>query len=462
MTADSFSATLGALLMFTGNDNNTWGNNANTAVFQVFEDSIANVLTEVVTGGALDLSGSPPPAAASQVRYAAIIFSGVLGSAQSIVVPNLTKFWWIQNTTSGAFALTIKTPSGSASTAIPQNSGWQLVQCDGANVITVSPFNSKQIQMPDGSVSAPPFSNITEPNSGWYRAGTQDWRLSINGADVVQFTGPGASSPSFNSLVPPGTVVASDSILAPSGWVQLFGQAVSRPVANGGSIDTYKGVWGAITATCVGSTNGNTSVTGLTTDMRGKGLNKAFVEGTGISLGTTITFTGATTATLSAVSGTHAGQTLTILPFGQGDGSTTFNVRDGRGTPMTGRGDMGGTDRLVITVAGGNYDGTLLATNRAANDVPGGAQNLTLTQAQLPAFKPGIQITDPGHAHTQQVSGTTGGQVSVAQGGNGAGQLGNIASNTTGITAAFSSNLGSGATTPIMNPAGITNLIMKL
>jgi hypothetical protein len=39
------------------------------------------------------------------------------------VVPNLTKWWFVSNQTSGAFTLKFKTPSGSASTAIPQPSG---------------------------------------------------------------------------------------------------------------------------------------------------------------------------------------------------------------------------------------------------------------------------------------------------------------------------------------------------
>src|SRR5262249_5283560 len=141
MTADTYSSDgIGVLLMGTGNDNNIWGSNQNTGVFQTLADAITNALTSAVTGGTLDLSGSPPPAAASQVRYAGLIFTGTLVSNQTIQVPNLNKWWLVQNATAGAFTLKLKTPSGSASTAIPQNSGWQLVQCDGANNIVVWPF----------------------------------------------------------------------------------------------------------------------------------------------------------------------------------------------------------------------------------------------------------------------------------------------------------------------------------
>lgn len=225
MTADSYSNTLGFLEMATGNDNNAWGSNANASVFQVFEDAIANVLSSAVTGGTLDLSGSPPPAAASQVRYAALIFTGTLTSNQILKVPNLTKWWWVSNQTSGAYTLTIKTPSGSASAAIPQNSGWQLVQCDGANNLIVSPFNSKQVQMPDGTVSAPAYSNINETNSGWYRHGASDWRLAIAGTDILQVTGSvvnvltGTLEQGGSSLLITGnTVDAADGTVAAPGF----------------------------------------------------------------------------------------------------------------------------------------------------------------------------------------------------------------------------------------------------
>lgn len=139
MAADTFTSTLGTLVMQTGNDNNTWGGNANSFVFQILEDSIANVLTSAVTGGTLDLSGSPPPAAASQVRYYSLKFTGVLTSNQTVIVPNLTKMWLVENLTTGSFSLFIKTTSGTA-TQIPQGT-MKYVRCDGANGVKRADFN---------------------------------------------------------------------------------------------------------------------------------------------------------------------------------------------------------------------------------------------------------------------------------------------------------------------------------
>lgn len=476
--ADTFSATLGVALMQTGNDNNTWGTICNTSVFQIFEDSIANVLTETVTGGSVDLSGSAPPAGPSQTRYAAIIVNGVLGSDQSITVPNLTKFWWVSNQTSGAHNVFFKPSGGSLSTAIPQNSGWQLMQCDGAGHIIVSPVNNKTIQMPDGSLSFPAYSNVNEPSSGWYRAGTQDWRLALNGADVFQVTGAGALSPyahnalgygGFGPLVPPGAEMSYPGITPPTGWVLEFGQAVSRPIANGGSVDTYKGVWGAIVATVVGSTNNNTAVTGLGTDMRFKGLNKAFVEGTGITAGTTITFTGATTGTLSvAASGSNAGITLRLFPHGQGDGSTTFNIPNRCDVSLIGRGDMNGaSDRGLVTVAGGNFDATLLATSRNNGDVPGGAQNQTLGVTQIPLHTHSGSTGNNLQDHTHPYNGATSGLESQVGGGPSTGTTA-LSQNTSGASNvhqhAFTTDGGTGGALshPNMPPSGVTNWIMKL
>lgn len=484
MPADTFSTDgIGVLLMGTGNDNNTWGANQNSSVFQVLVDAITNALTNTVTGGTLDLSGSPPPAASSQVRHAGLIFNGTLSSNQTFVVPNFNKWWLVQNSTAGAFTLKFKTPSGTASTAIPQNGGWQVVACDGANNIVVWPFNTNQIQMPDGSVSAPPYSNINEPGSGWRRAGAQDWRLAINGADVLQVTGPGAASPSIVNVlspnvlqlagvqfIPPGAEMRYAGIFAPTGWYFEFGQAVSR---SGDS-----NLFNAITAACTGNTHSNTSVDNLSVDLRNLGLEGAFIEGTGIPTGTTIlSINSATSLTLSqAASSTVSGVSLRILPWGQGDGSTTFNLPDRRGRVVAGRDNMGGTSANRLTDQTNGVDGDKLS------DV-GGVETNTIAQANLPNVSfaiSGITLNDPGHGHPFRLD-TGGADNGEFLGGfvisdafdanfpafNGtptATQGQQIGGNTTGISISSQGSAasgGSGAAVNNVQPTGISNMIIK-
>lgn len=143
--------------------------------------------------------------------------------------------------------------------------------------------------------------------------------------------------------------------------------------------------------------------------------------------------------------------------YGTGDGSTTFNVPDktGRISAMK----EASATRLTSTYFGGNST-TLGAI--------GGSESHALTQAELPAFKPGITITDPGHTHTGSAptQGTNATSSGTAQWGNTNTGTGNIPltinSASTGITAAFTNNLGSGSAHVIVQPTIICNYIIRV
>lgn len=65
--------------------------------------------------------------------------------------------------------------------------------------------------------------------------------------------------------------------------------------------------------------------------------------------------------------------------YGAGDGSTTFNIPDERGRASFGKDDMGGTPAGRITIAGGNFDGTVLGGS-------GGQQSNVVNKANLANF----------------------------------------------------------------------------
>jgi hypothetical protein len=217
MTADSFSATLGYLAMGTGNDNNTWGALATASVFQVFEDAIANILSSIVTGGTLNLSTNAPPNGPSPARFAFLDFTGALAATENVTVPNLSKMWLVRNRTSGAQSLIMGTPTPSTTATIPQNSGWQVVICDGANNITCFPFNTVQALMAGGSAAAPSYSNASETNSGFYRHGLNDWRFAIGGVDLLQITGASGSPANTIQALSPGSLSLGSGALTVAG-----------------------------------------------------------------------------------------------------------------------------------------------------------------------------------------------------------------------------------------------------
>lgn len=166
----------------------------------------------------------------------------------------------------------------------------------------------------------------------------------------------------FDGLTPTGGMIEFGGFTAPTGWLFCRGAAVSRT--------TYAALKTAITITQTGTlTSGSAVVTGLTdtADMR----TGAKVEGTGVPAATTIlTVDSGTQITLSANATATGSNALTFFPYGNGDGSTTFNVPNA-------------ADRFLQGASTTDRPGTT-----------GGAATVTLTEAQLPAHSHALNASD--------------------------------------------------------------------
>lgn len=102
--------------------------------------------------------------------------------------------------------------------------------------------------------------------------------------------------------------------------------------------------------------------------------------------------------------------------YGAGDGSTTFNVPDLRGTAVVGKDNMGGAAAGRVTTAGSGVDGATLGAR-------GGVQAHTLAATELPA-----------HAHTASTS------VVAASAGTPAGTIGAAGTHNHNLAAYGTSN----------------------
>lgn len=135
--------------------------------------------------------------------------------------------------------------------------------------------------------------------------------------------------------------------------------------------------------------------------------------------------------------------------YGNGDGSTTFNLPDCRARYVAGGDATNATGRLT-GLTGGVSASTLGNT--------GGNQQFTIAANNLPSLP--VNISDPGHTH--QLTAALGGAGSV---GGGSGNIGNTTitttSSTTGVTASIPSVGADNPITSHLPPTIVFNCIIK-
>lgn len=180
---------------------------------------------------------------------------------------------------------------------------------------------------------------------------------------------------------PVGTVMPFSGFTVPTNWMLAYGEAVSRT--------TYADLLAAITIVNTGAVCSATSTTisGLASTAQ-MAVGEP-IEASCLANGTTVaSITSSTTITVSSAASASGTVTATVFPWGNGDGTSTFNLPDLRGRTFAGADAMGGTaaSRLTSTyygasaaspgVAGGSQSGTT-STTLASGNIP----QLTFTPA---------------------------------------------------------------------------------
>lgn len=262
-----------------------------------------------------------------------------------------------------------------------------------------------------------------------------------------------------------GTIKPFAGIVPPNQYVFAYGQTLSRI--------TYATLFSAITI------NTNVNCTASSPILSGIGDTTqipigAPIENACLSGATVISKTSNTVTASSNSSTTQSAISTTFFPFGNGDGSTTFNLPDLRGYAVAGRDNMGNiaASRLTTTYFGAN--------NPDAQGATGGNQSGTIAQANLPNVNftnSGISISAIAMAASTSTAAAPGNTVTW---GNGSGISGSGVSNnsiygTTANTAleaaAISSSVtaqgsaasgGSGTAISLVQPTITLNYIIKI
>lgn len=130
--ASTFSPSLKLELIATGEQSGTWGATTNTNLGTLLEQAIAGFLSKA-QGDVANLTLTSLDGASDEARNMVIDITGALTAARNVVVPTAEKFYLFKNSTTGGYAITVKT-SGGSGVSIAAGTA-QLVYCDGTNVV---------------------------------------------------------------------------------------------------------------------------------------------------------------------------------------------------------------------------------------------------------------------------------------------------------------------------------------
>lgn len=161
--ASTFTTNTHVELQGTGDNSGTWGTVLNSAALTIIDNVFGAVQT--ITLGSVDVTLST-----TQSQSNAIFLTGTLTASVNVIFPSIGRTYFVKNSTTGAFTVTLKTASAGVTIQIPQGS------------------------------------------SSFYV---------LNVTDIFQPTAPS---------VPIGSVViaAAAAVYASTGWLYCNGQAVSR------------------------------------------------------------------------------------------------------------------------------------------------------------------------------------------------------------------------------------------
>lgn len=391
--------------------------------------------TIAVTGGTYTLAGS-------ELNRIAYKFTGTLSSNANIVVPATVQQYWVNNATTGAFTLGVKTASGTA-TLVTQGAT-AILYCDGTNIISATTSAAFAGTVPisqggTGAVNAP--SALT--NLGGTGIGTSVFTAATTAAarSAIAAAGSGANSDitSLTGLTTPLSVAQGGTGSATAAGARSnLSAAQSGSNADITALTNAAGIQiGAPTAGAQGA--GTINATGLFINGVGVGTGSGSVTSVAMTVPSFLSVTGSPVTTSGTLAVSLSG---TALPVANGGtGQTTYTdgqllIGNSTGNTLTKATLTAGSGISITNSAGGititSTAGAGTVTSVAAS---GGTTGLSFT---------GSPITTSGTL-------TLGGTLAIANGG-------------TGATSASGARLtllaaGSGANSDITSLSGLTTAL---
>lgn len=287
---------------------------------------------------------------------------------------------------------------------------------------------------------------------GSYRQIVRDKNGNLIWDQVTSSTGSGGGggggTPTVGDGDPVGIIKPWAGFIAPYQYVFAYGQELVRT--------SYPEAFQAITSLqSVTCSTGSATLTGVS-DTSQLPIGSP-IESTCLNAGATIVSKTTNTIVASFTAIISTTTNARFFPYGNGNGSTTFNLPDLRGQVIAGRDNMGGIAANELTTP--YFSSTATASAIGAK---GGNQSHVQTLAELAVHSHANTLTDPGHNHGGVVTGSTldttpGGGFNIVK----SLITGNTNIATTGITI---NNVNAGSSSPftIVQPTQTLNYIIKI
>lgn len=125
--------------------------------------------------------------AGAQLNRVSYLLTGILTGNRNIVVPNTIQQYWVDNETTGAFALIVKTAAGLGVTVGQGERA--ILYCNGVDVVLAQTVGS--ITFGDGSAPAPSVTFTTQNNMGLYKVAANTLGLVTAGVQRATVDGSG-------------------------------------------------------------------------------------------------------------------------------------------------------------------------------------------------------------------------------------------------------------------------------
>jgi hypothetical protein len=216
--ANSTSSFLKLTVQATGENSGTWGQITNTNLL-IVEQAIAGyeaVALNATTGATLTFSNG----AVSNGKNAVLQLTGTITSAVNVVVPVVEKVYIVDNATSGAYAVTVKTTSGTGVTWAAADKGTKMVYGDGTNIVDTaftelssdfSPQLSADLDTNGQNIIIDNTKSINDEN------GNEQIKFATTGSAVNEFTVTNAATSGHPALSVTGGDSNIDMTLTPKG-----------------------------------------------------------------------------------------------------------------------------------------------------------------------------------------------------------------------------------------------------